>query len=64
MALSTLDKKRSLKILKTVGYVAASAVIGYLLTLITKQPELFGVFTPLVNVVLVALKQLFTTPEE
>ena len=63
MALTKLDKTQSVKILKTVGYVAASAVIGYLLTLVTNQPELFGVFTPIVNIVLVALKQLFTTPE-
>lgn len=63
MALTKIDKTQGLKILKTVGYVAASAVIGYLLTLVTNQPELFGVFTPIVNVVLVALKQLFTTPE-
>jgi len=63
MALSPINKAQAGKILKTIGYVAASAVISYLLTLITDQPELFGVFTPLINVVLVALKQLFTDPE-
>lgn len=64
MALTKINKKQSLKILKTAGYLAASTVVGYLLTLITNQPDLLGVFTPLVNVVLVALKQLFTEPNE
>ena len=59
----SLTKPQALKIGKAALYIALSAVISYLLTLITNQPELFGALTPLINVVLVFLKQLFTQNE-
>lgn len=63
MQLSKIDKTQAEKILKATIYVALSAGISYLITLVTNQPELFGPITPIVNIVLVTLKQLFTKPE-
>lgn len=63
MPATKIDKAQALKILKTAGYLAVSAVIGYLIALTTDQPELFGLYTPIVNIVLVTVKQLFTKPE-
>lgn len=62
MQLSKISKDQALKIAKAALYVGLSAVISYLITLITDQPELFGPLTPLVNVILVTLKQAFTKP--
>jgi len=63
MSISKLDKAQTVKILKALGYVVASAVIGWLIAFTTDNPQLFGVYAPIVNVVLVTLKQLFTEPE-
>ena len=52
-----------MKILKAFVYVSVSAGLGYLITLTTNQPQLFGVFAIVINSGLVALKQLFTKPE-
>lgn len=60
--MSPITKEQGLKIAKAALYVGVSAVISYLITLITDQPELFGPLTPIVNVVLVTLKQVFTDP--
>lgn len=62
MQLSKISKYQALKIAKAALYVGASAVISYLITVLTDQPELFGPLTPLVNVVLVTIKQAFTKP--
>lgn len=62
MQLSKINKDQASKIAKAALYVGASAVISYLITVLTDQPELFGPLTPLVNVVLVTLKQAFTKP--
>lgn len=61
---SALNKDQVLKVAKTAAYIAASAVIGYLLTLATDNQAAFGIYWPVVNVVLVTLKQLFTTPKD
>lgn len=53
-----LTKKQAVKIGKVAGWVAASSAIGGLLTLIAEDPMLFGVFTPIVNVLLVTVQQL------
>ena len=63
MKISKLDKAQVVKVLKTAAYVGVSAVLGYLITLTTDQPELFGVFTGLINIGLVTIKQLFTEPK-
>lgn len=58
---SKVTKAQVLKIATAALYIGASAIIGYFTTLLTEQPELFGVYTPIANLVLVYLKQLFTT---
>lgn len=62
MQLSRIDKDQALKIGKAALYVGLSAVISYLITLIADQPELFGPLTPIINIVLVTIKQAFTKP--
>lgn len=63
MAATKITKEQGLKILKAAGYLAVSTVLGYFIGVLTDQPELFGIYTPLINVALVTLKQLFTNPE-
>jgi len=63
MNVSKLDKAQTLKIVKTLLYLAVSAVMGGLLTMLTSSPELFGVYTPVVNMILVIVKQFFTEPK-
>lgn len=63
MTFSKLNKEQTLKVLKAAAYVGISAVLAYLIALLTDNPEMFGVYTPIVNVVLVTLKQVFTEPQ-
>ena len=58
--MSPITKPQALKIGKTALYIAVSAVISYFITLVAQQPQMLGIYTPIVNVVLVTLKQLFT----
>lgn len=60
MKLSPVTKAQWLKVAKTAAYVAVSAVLGYLITATTDNPELFGVVTPVINLVLVLIKQALT----
>lgn len=60
---STINKEQAIKIGKAALYVGVSAVLGYLIATVEGNPQLFGLYTPMINVVLVALKQLFTTSE-
>lgn len=46
------------KVLVTAIWIAASAVVSYLATLFSGNPQWFGVWFPVVNLVLVALKNL------
>lgn len=48
-------------IAKASAYVGVSAAIGAAISALTNRPDLFGVYAPVVNVVLVVLKQVFTT---
>lgn len=59
-----LTKQQIIHILKVAGWVAASTVIGGLIAIVTEQPEVFGIWTPVVNVLLVTLQQVFKKPEE
>lgn len=59
-----ITKEQGLKILKTAAYVAVSAVLGFLISLVADQPELFGVFAPIINVVLVTIRQALKEPTE
>lgn len=58
-----MDKKQALKVLKAAAYVGISAVLAFLIALVTDNPEMFGIYTPIINVVLVTVKQIFTTPD-
>lgn len=59
-----ITKEQALKILKAAVYLAISTVIGFFITVLTEQPELLGVYTPIVNVILVTIKQIFTDPSK
>jgi hypothetical protein len=59
-----LTKQQIIHILKVAGWVSASTVIGLLISIITEQPDVFGVITPIVNLVLVTLQQMLKKPEE
>lgn len=59
-----LNKEQSTKILKVVGWVAVSSAIGGLLAMLVDNPEMFGVFTPMVNVFLVTLQQIVKRPAD
>lgn len=59
-----ITKEQGLKVLKTATYVALSAVLAFLIAFVTDNPEMFGIYAPIINVALVTLKQLFTEPKE
>lgn len=63
MQVSKIDKTQAVKIGKAALYLGLSAAISYVISLIANDPSLFGPLTPIVNIVLVTLKQLFTKPE-
>lgn len=58
-----MDKAQALKVLKAAIYIGISAILAFLIAFLTDNPEMFGIYTPIINVVLVTLKQIFTTPE-
>lgn len=60
MRISKLTQQQIAKIAKTALYLAISSVLGGLLALIANDPNVFGVATPIINVVLVTAKQFFT----
>jgi hypothetical protein len=45
------------KLLKTAAFVAVSAALGYILAAMTAEPQMFGYYAPVINLVLVAIKQ-------
>lgn len=53
-----LDNSTFGKTLKTAAWIAVSAVVAYLATLIAGDPELFGSYTLIANLVLVGLAEL------
>lgn len=61
---SKVTNDQLLKIAKTAAYLAVSSLISGLIALVQNNPEQFGAYLAVVNVVLVALKQVFTAPEE
>lgn len=60
MTPSVITKDQWGKIAKAALYVGLSAIISYLISLIADNPNLLGPLTPIVNIVLVTLKQVFT----
>lgn len=63
MKVTYISKEQWGKIFKAAVYVGASAVISYLISLSADGQVPWGTLTPIVNTVLVALKQLFTEPQ-
>lgn len=63
MTPSKLDKAQIKKVAKTALYLAISAGISAVIAAIATNPVLFGVLTPVINVLLVFVKQLFTAPQ-
>lgn len=59
--MSPITEAQLAKILKAAGYVGLSALISGLIALIASNPVLFGALTPVVNILLVTLKQALTT---
>lgn len=60
MTKPSLTKNQLLSVLKVAVYLALSAGISYLITWLGNNPESFGLWTPLVNVVLVLLQKMFS----
>lgn len=58
MSISPITTQQALKVLKAALYVGVSAALDYLIS-VTAGTQ-FGVLTPVINVGLVAIKQLFT----
>lgn len=58
--MSPITKQQWLKVVKTALWLAGSSVVAYFGTLVTNQPELFGAYLPIANIVGVILKQIFT----
>ncbi|NHW45982.1 hypothetical protein HAV21_03595 [Paenarthrobacter sp. MSM-2-10-13] len=50
------------KTAKAALYLGASAVVGGFISAMASDPQLFGIVTPIVNIVLVLIKQTFLTP--
>ena len=57
---SKVSKDQWLQVVKAGLYVGVSAVLAFFITTLTNQPDLFGLFTPVVNVVLVTVKKVFS----
>lgn len=60
MTKPSLTKNQALSVLKVAGYLGLSAVLSYLITWLSKNPESFGFWTPIVNIVLVTAYKLFS----
>lgn len=60
---SKLSVEQARKVFVAMVYVAASSAITTAITYTTKNQEMFGVYYPVVNLLLVLLKQVFTKPE-
>jgi hypothetical protein len=59
--MSPITEAQLAKILKAAGYVGLSALVSGLIALIASNPVLFGALTPIVNILLVTIKQALTT---
>lgn len=58
--ISKLNKEQAIKVLKAGIYVGISAVLDFLIS--ETAGTQFGTLTPVINIVLVTIKQLFTRP--
>ena len=60
MTVSKITKDQAVKIVKAVFYVSVSAGLAYLITLTNDNPDLFGIYTVIINGLLVTIKQALT----
>lgn len=60
MKATKLTKGQYIKVIKTIGYLCISTAIGALIGYLQGHPELVGAYGPIINAVLVYLKQVFT----
>lgn len=60
--ITKLDLNQAKKVLKAALYVGVSAILDYLISQTTGTQ--FGTLTPVINVVLVFTKQLFTDTDK
>lgn len=60
MTVSKITKDQAVKIVKAVLYVSVSAGLAYLITLTNDNPDLFGIYTVIINGLLVTIKQALT----
>ncbi|MBF1042273.1 hypothetical protein LRM44_03945 [Candidatus Nanosynbacter sp. HMT-352] len=58
-----LTKEQLLKILKVALYVGVSNALGALAAFVQGNPDAFGIYGPIINVLLVTAIQLFKTEE-
>lgn len=58
MKLTKLTKDQALKIIKASAYIGVSAAIDYLIS--QTSDTQFGTLTPVINILLVSIKQFFT----
>lgn len=63
MTKPSLTKENLKKIGKVALYTGTSAAIAAVIAFIQKDPQMFGIYTPIVNVILVTLQQAFKTEE-
>ena len=59
----SLNKENLKSIGKVALYAGASAILSAILVYIEKNPNMFGVYTPIINVILVAIVKAFETEE-
>ena len=60
MTKPSLTKGQAISVLKVAGYLALSSALSYLITWLTKNPESFVFWTPIVNLVLVTAQKLLS----
>lgn len=57
MSKVNLTKENAVSIIKVAVFVGISAAVGALIATVQEQPELFGVYAPIVNIVLVTIQK-------
>ena len=61
--MSPITKEQFAKIVKVAFYAGLSAAIAAVIAAIASNPLLFGPLTPVINILLVTVKQAFTPAE-
>ena len=61
---SKLSLEQVKQIFRAMVYIAISSAITSLITYVEKNPDMFGVYYPIVNLVVVFVKKWFTPAKE